>query len=606
MVLVRIVRVHIENFRGIRVADLHFEGTTVLLGDNNTGKSTVFEAIELAIGADRLARTQAIDEHDFHGGRYLAGPDQPAPRIIVEVVVAGLDQQHCDRFRNNLEFWRSVDRTLIGPGGAGQTVQADVEPAVRIRFEGAYDADNDEFTAKTWFAVPRAVDGTPTSECRSNDKREFGFLHLRALRTGSRALSMERGSLLDVILKTYEVRTRMWETLLDQLRNLDVVGASDPEFGKILTAIRDAMREIVPGEWADAPHLRVSELTREDLRRILKSFLATGVPGYAAPFQHQGSGTINALVLAMLGLIAERRKGRVIFAMEEPELSLPPHVQQRVVDKVRGLASQALFTSHSPYVIEQFAPEQMTVMRRDATALLTASAVVLPPNLKLKIFRDGFRTRFCEALLARRVLVVEGKTEFVAYSAVARRAAELLPAQHKRLDSLGWVPFDAGGETNVAAFAGFFRSLGKTVATIFDQQTPQAAAAIALACDRAFEQPYAGFEHLLQAEIAPDMQRWFVQWFAHAGEWPQAIQHLVPANGSLDAAYAAPFLALFTHKKGDEYLTIFFSQCAVGHMPPTMMRILADLRAMVEPPPPPPPIPVTPVPHPSMPPAPEG
>ena len=124
--------------------------------------------------------------------------------------------------------------------------------------------------------------------------------------------------------------------------------------------------------------MRVSELTREDLRRVLKSFLATGVPGYAAPFQHQGSGTINALVLAMLGLIATRRNGRVIFAMEEPELSLPPHVQKRVVDKVRSLASQALFTSHSPYVIEQFPPEQMSVLTRDGAGVLRAANVILP------------------------------------------------------------------------------------------------------------------------------------------------------------------------------------------------------------------------------------
>jgi putative ATP-dependent endonuclease of OLD family len=91
---------------------------------------------------------------------------------------------------------------LIGPGGAAVAGQQGVEPAIRIRFEGAYDRDADEFTAKTWFAIPRQDDGTPTSECRSGDKREFGFLHLRALRTGNRALSMERGSLLDVILKT--------------------------------------------------------------------------------------------------------------------------------------------------------------------------------------------------------------------------------------------------------------------------------------------------------------------------------------------------------------------------------------------------------------------
>lgn len=584
----RIVRVHIENFRGISLADIHLNGTSVLLGDNNIGKSTIFEAIELAIGADRLSRTQAIDEHDFHGGRYLNDGDQPR-KIVVEVVIAGLDEQHRIKFRANLEFWRLADRALLGAGDVVDAAQEGIEPAVRIRFEGAYDAENDEFVSKTWFAVPRQEDGTPISECRSGDKREFGFLHLRALRTGSRALSMERGSLLDVILKTYEVRTQMWEGLLDRLRNLDVVGAEDAEFGVILTAIRDAMREIVPGEWADSPHLRVSELTREDLRRVLKSFLATGVPGYAAPFQHQGSGTINALVLAMLGLIATRRNGRVIFAMEEPELSLPPHVQKRVVDKVRSLASQALFTSHSPYVIEQFPPEQMSVLTRDGAGVLQAANVILPDNLKLKIFRDGFRTRFCEALLARRVIVVEGKTELVAYSAVARRAAELDPATYQRLDALGWVPFDAAGQSAVASFASFFRSLGKTVATIFDQQQPVERAAIIASCDAAFEQPYAGFEHLLRAEIAPAMQAWFVRWFVAAGEWPQALRHLVPAAGAADDAYGQAFHELFMHKKGDDYLTVFFEQCQVGHFPATMMATIAALKQMVAPPPPAPP-----------------
>jgi len=586
----RIVRVHIENFRGIRLADIYLNGTTVLLGDNNTGKSTIFEAIELAIGADRLSRQQVIDEHDFHGGRYLSEGEQ-APKIVIEVIIAGLDAQHLTKFKANLEFWRTKDRTLLGAGDVADANQDGVEPAVRIRFEGAYDAENDEFVSKTWFAVPRQDDGSPLSECRTGDKREFGFLHLRALRTGNRALSMERGSLLDVVLKTYEVRTRMWEGLLDRLRNLDVVGAEDAEFGVILTAIRDAMRELVPGEWADAPHLRVSDLTREDLRRVLKSFLATGVPGYAAPFQHQGSGTINALVLAMLGLIATRRNGRVIFAMEEPELSLPPHVQKRVVDKVRSLASQALFTSHSPYVIEQFAPEQMSVLTRDDAGLLQAANVVLPVNLKLKIFRDGFRTRFCEALLARRVIVVEGKTELVAYSAVARRAAELDPATYQRLDALGWVPFDAGGQSAVASFAAFFRGLGKTVVTIFDQQQPADRAAIIAACDTAFEQPYAGFEHLLRAEVRADMQAWFVKWFVAAGEWPQALAGLVPPPEAPDEAYGQAFQELFKHKKGDDYLTIFFEQCHVGHFPATMIRIISALKQMVAPPPAPPPAP---------------
>jgi putative ATP-dependent endonuclease of OLD family len=478
---------------------------------------------------------------------------------------------------------------LLGAGEIAGAAQQGIEPAVRIRFEGAYDPDNDDFVTKTWFAIPRLDDGTPLSECRSSDKREFGFLHLRALRTGSRALSMERGSLLDVILKTYEVRTQMWEGLLERLRHLDVVGENDAEFGVILVAIRDAMREIVPGEWADAPHLRVSELTREDLRKVLKSFLATGVAGYAAPFQHQGSGTINALVLAMLGLIAQRRKGRVIFAMEEPELSLPPHVHKRVVDKVRSLASQALFTSHSPYVIEQFPPDEMAVVMRNPAGVLRVTNVVLPENLKLKIFRDGLRTRFCEALLARRVVVMEGKTELVAYSAVARRAAELDQVNYQRLDTLGWVPFDATGQSGVASFAAFFRSLGKTVATIFDQQQPADLSAIMASCDAAFQQPYAGFEQLLHAEAAPHAQSWFVKFLVGNGEWPAALANQIPAEGSPDDAYRNPLYALFSHKKGDEFLTLFFNACLIEHFPQTMLATLRRLKEIVAPAAPPPP-----------------
>jgi putative ATP-dependent endonuclease of OLD family len=44
----------------------------VLIGDNNTGKTTLLESLDLALGPDRLNRTPPIDEHDFYEGRYLA------------------------------------------------------------------------------------------------------------------------------------------------------------------------------------------------------------------------------------------------------------------------------------------------------------------------------------------------------------------------------------------------------------------------------------------------------------------------------------------------------------------------------------------------------
>lgn len=50
----RVSRLQIENFRGIKKAELHFSGHTILIGGNNVGKSTICEALDLVPGPDRL------------------------------------------------------------------------------------------------------------------------------------------------------------------------------------------------------------------------------------------------------------------------------------------------------------------------------------------------------------------------------------------------------------------------------------------------------------------------------------------------------------------------------------------------------------------------
>lgn len=68
------------------------------------------------------------------------------------------------------------------------------------------------------------------------DKRLFGFLYLRALRTGSRALSLERGSLLDVLLRLQKVRTGLWEETIKVLLIL---------LERVGKAIRNSPRDVM-------------------------------------------------------------------------------------------------------------------------------------------------------------------------------------------------------------------------------------------------------------------------------------------------------------------------------------------------------------------------
>jgi putative ATP-dependent endonuclease of the OLD family len=53
---VKVRRVSISNFRGVRSGTVLLETHSLLVGGNAIGKSTVCEALDLALGLERLYR----------------------------------------------------------------------------------------------------------------------------------------------------------------------------------------------------------------------------------------------------------------------------------------------------------------------------------------------------------------------------------------------------------------------------------------------------------------------------------------------------------------------------------------------------------------------
>ncbi|TCO76831.1 putative ATP-dependent endonuclease of OLD family [Plasticicumulans lactativorans] len=580
----RVVRIGIENFRGIRQAVLLFPKHGVLIGDNNTGKTTILEALDLVLGPDRLNRQPAIDEHDFFRGVYTIRPVVPQtnvvaeaaagndaefladeevagakmPKITIEATIADLTEEQKGAFGDYIEFWNSVtDKFYDEPNPAGVDA-APITEALRVTFHGWYDEEDDDFEGGTYFTRSLTENDKPEPFSRKH-KQLCGFLYLRSLRTASRALSLDRGSLLDIILRLKEVRPRMWENTLGTLSDVSV--ANDPALGisPVLESINAALKKYVPKEWGIEPHLKVSNLTREHLRKVITAFIATGDGDHAAPFYRQGTGTINMLVLAMLSQIAESKQN-VIFAMEEPETAIPPYAQKRIVHEVRKLASQALFTSHSPYVLEEFTAEETVVLARDATGSLMQCNIALPDNVKPKRYRQEFRTRFCEGLLARRILIAEGPTEYSAFPVVCRRLAELNPGTYFSLEVLGICTVDADGETNIPGMAQLYKVLGKRTFAICDNQEEKNKALIESQIELLLMHDENGFEALvLKGTTEEALIR-----FARQLDWPQ---HLAQRYPHPEAQARVALKEYFAWSKGNWGVADFLAQCSEAEVP---------------------------------------
>lgn len=70
----KVARLSIANFRGIKFASLLFDGHTLMVGSNNVDKSTICEALDLVLSYDRLNRFPPVDEFDSYNAQYLAPP----------------------------------------------------------------------------------------------------------------------------------------------------------------------------------------------------------------------------------------------------------------------------------------------------------------------------------------------------------------------------------------------------------------------------------------------------------------------------------------------------------------------------------------------------
>ena len=503
----RIRRLKLANFRSVAEGEIVFPGHTVIIGGNSVGKSTLCEALDLLLGPDRLSRSSPIDEHDFFERRYLDGHGAPI-LIELEVVLTDLTEDVLTKFRIHLEYWDTATDELLDATSAPEDVDDDdVVPALRIKFEGAYDIEEDEFRAETYFASPPVDDEARRARVTRRTKRQFGFIYLRALRTGARALSLERGSLLDIILKLKDDdRSAMWEQTLASMEDLDPAIDAIPQLRAILDEIDGRVRRFV-GLSADDRTFRLypSALTRESLRRSITLFGSSERSNTPVPYWRLGSGVINSMVFSLLTFIAEL-KSNVIFAMEEPEIAIPPHTQRRIVQFLQGKMDQSILTTHSPFILEQYDPANVVLLERGNDGIVAGRRIEVT-GIKAKAYKGNLRRVLAEAMLGNGVLCVEGISDGeVISTASAVLEEDSQEGTYTPLDLSGVTVVQCEGNGGLLRYGQFFSAIGLKTYAFYDRQKNAAISdQIEDAFDAAWELEQTGIEYLLADEIAIDV-----------------------------------------------------------------------------------------------------
>jgi putative ATP-dependent endonuclease of OLD family len=574
---VKIGRLSISNFRGIKAAQFHFDGHVLIIGPNNVGKSTICEALDLVLSPDRLNRYSPVSEFDFYNAEYLSTPKiaEEVPEAIpirIEVVLLELSLEVESRCGAHVEFWNPLELRLLGEGEVNSANPPDVVRCLRLETRASYNAEEDEFEAETYFSHSPDAEVGELTPLRRNIKRLFGFLYLRALRTGSRALSLEHGSLLDIILRLKGVRTGLWEKTITRLRGLNIEQEAT-ELEPVLRSIEERLGKYIQSDAENrATKLHVSQLTREHLRKTMAFFLAMSKDQTHVPFQQAGTGTLNTLVLALLTFIADLKPETVIFAMKEPEIALPPHTQRRIADYLLQETTQAFVTSHSPYVIERFEPRQTFLLTRQSDGSVTGMKIAEASGLKDNDYKRYARRGLTECMLGKGAIVVEGVTEFHALPVAARKMAER-DKSLQPLDISGVAFFDAESDGSIPKFGRFFKTLGLKTFSFYDQKQRKVEEREKLkdSFDLNCEHKYPGFEALITEEV-PINRLWeFLDELRVSGE--NGNVGIPPQRPSDDDVKKIAQKGLLSNK-GAGWAARLFEDCEADELPQTVVDFL--------------------------------
>lgn len=402
----QIKRVRIENFRCFEDIDIEFDKLTILIGENNIGKTTLLAAINKVLG---FGRTTFVEE-DFFKEDEEDDPRGSEP-IIIEIELIPSDGE--DEF--------SEDENAVF--GYDYFARDDGSVSLIIKASHWYDNDSEEYKTNVCFIKEDEEHGYFSQKY----KKTLCFYLTEAIRDIEREVLSRRG-LLPRLLGAIDLSEGTTDRVGELSGEINDLISDDPAISDFREDLKDSISKIIPlVDSSESVAIQPIPVNPSDI--LKDSGLSLHISGQEIPhpIRNQGAGSQSVLVLSLFeSYVKKLGIAAPIYGVEEPEAHLHPHAQRYVFKYLKAKGNQVILSTHSTFITDKADPQSIRLLRRhdDKIVVKTIPAKVrrrrfLSEKEREKLERT-LNAEGSELFFARAVILVEGPSEKVAYPLFAK------------------------------------------------------------------------------------------------------------------------------------------------------------------------------------------
>lgn len=398
----RLNRLKIENFRGITSLEIELDrDITVLIGENNSGKTTVLDALRFGLETIKSDKTCNFSEHDFHRN------DECNDLVSSKPIQLTFFFSETEEYPWPDYCIQALNEVIVGSAYA----------MIKLRLIAQYEASDDNLTQRWCFLDDADNEMLGKQGLIKHLRRLRPFFFQTALRAAKDEFHRQ-SPYWSSFLKNKDIDEDTRKTLEDELCKVNQKIVDAHTSFKDVTEEVKRISELVSVGKADSVSVDPIPADVYKSLRYTEVNLLTG-SNAKIPIRSHGEGTQSLSVLLLFSAFLKTRlKADVdkfadpIIAIEEPEAHLHPNAIRALWSLILTLPGQKIIATHSGDILSEVPIDKLRRLNKNDTKTECKS---IPNNLlseeDLRKFNHHVRRNRGELLFAKSWLLVEGETD---------------------------------------------------------------------------------------------------------------------------------------------------------------------------------------------------